>query len=192
MNENLRPNEAEKEFLNLAFNRFYNIYEEIFEDKFWNKEAYYRFSKVTDAFSVYAELLNYEPIQWVIEEIKEKRPPMEGKIGRELFKFVRNLLLHFPFFNSWNEVWIKKTIINWDREGLSIDKFLTAFSGKEDVKYRFWEEEKKKMTYLSISFPNKYDDNSIIYLKNILSEKEGVKFSLILMKKILDTQVIKK
>lgn len=42
------------------------------------------------------------------------------------------------------------------------------------------------MTYLSISFPKTYDDNKI-YLKDILTEKDGVKFSLILMKKIIDT-----
>lgn len=191
MNEELRPNKSEREFLNLAYNRFYDIFEEVFRDDFWKKEAYYRFSKVKDAFSVYAELLNYEPIKWVIEEIKEKRPPMEGEIGSEVFKFIRNLLLHFPFFNSWDEVWIKKSIINWYKEGLSIDRFLTKYAGKDEVKYRFWESEKKKMTYLSISFPSKYDDNSIIYLKDMLSEKEGVKFSLILMKQILDTQVVK-
>ncbi|WP_353622120.1 hypothetical protein [Halocella sp. SP3-1] len=191
MNENLRPNEAEIEFLNLSYNMFYDIYEEVFEEEFWEKETYYRFSKVKDAFSVYAELLNYEPIQWVIEEIKKKRPPMEGEIGSDVFKFIRNLLLHFPFFNSWDEVWIKKSIINWDRKGLSIDRFLTTYSGRKEVKYRFWEAEKKEMTYLSISFPKKYDDNSIIYLKDLLSEKEGVKFSLILMRKILDTQVVK-
>lgn len=45
------------------------------------------------------------------------------------------------------------------------------------------------MTYLTISFPEIYDNNSKIYLKNIISEKEGVKFSLILMKQILNTQV---
>jgi len=73
----------------------------------------------------------------------------------------------------------------------SIDKFLNKYKGKETVKYRFWEVQKKRMTYLSINFPKKYEENTKIYLKEILSEKEGVKFSFILMKKILDTQVEK-
>lgn len=45
------------------------------------------------------------------------------------------------------------------------------------------------MTYLSIRFPVEYNLDSKIYLKEFLTEKEGVKFSLILMKKIMDTCV---
>lgn len=52
------------------------------------------FSKIKTIFSIYAELLNYEPIKCVIKLIKEKRPPMEGEIGIELFKFIRNIFAH--------------------------------------------------------------------------------------------------
>jgi len=189
MTEEIRPNKAEKEFLTLAYNRFYDIFEEIMDDSFWNKEEWYRFSKVKDGFAVYSELLNYPPIKWVIEHIKKVRPPMEAEIGSELFKFIRNIIVHFPFFESWNEVWINKSIINWYKEGQSIDKFLNKYKGKDTVKYRFWEAQKKRMTYLSINFPKKYEEDTKIYLKEILSEKEGVKFSFILMKQILDSQV---
>lgn len=111
---------------------------------------------------------------------------MEGEIGSNLFKFIRNIFAHFPFFDSWDEVWINKSIVNWYKEGMSIDRFLKTYSGKNEVKYRIWDEKKREMTYLSISFPKTYDDNKI-YLKDILTEKDGVKFSLILMKKIIDT-----
>jgi len=160
-------------------------------DDFWKKDPIYRFSKIKDGFAVYSELLNYEPIQWVLNEIKKQRPPMEGGIGSELFKFIRNILSHFPFFDSWNEVWINKSIINWYKEGQSIDRFLTKYSGRKQVKYRFWEEEKKEMTYLSIKFPSEYSNDIKIYIKDMLNEEEGVKFSFILMKKIVDTQVVK-
>ena len=191
MTEGLRPNRAEKEFLTLAYNRFYDIFEEVMDDSFWDKDEWYRFSKVKDGFAVYAELLNYPPIKWAIEHIKKARPPMEAEIGSELFKFIRNIIVHFPFFESWNEVWINKSIINWYKEGQSIDKFLNKYKGSETVKYRFWEAQKKRMTYLSISFPKKYEEDTKVYLKKILSEKEGVRFSFILMKQILDTQVEK-
>ena len=78
--------------------------------------------------------------------------------------------------------------MNRESNGKTIDKFLEKYKGHKEIKYRFWEEEKKKMTYLSINFPKEYK-NSKVYLKNIISEKEGVKFSLILMKNIIDTQV---
>jgi len=159
------------------------------DDYFWEKDDWYRFSKTKDGFTVYSELLNYEPIKWVIEHIKKARPPMEAEIGSELFKTIRNIINHFPFFNCWNEVWINKSIVNWHKERQSIDQFIEKYKGKDIVKYRFWEAEKKKMTYLSINFPSTYNDNDKIFLKDILSEKEGVKFSFILMKQILDTQI---
>lgn len=189
MEEELKPNNAEQEFLTLAYNRFYDIYDEIINDSFWEKDEWYRFSKTKDGFAVYAELLNYEPIKWVVEQTKKHRLPMEAEIADELFKFIRNVITHFPFFNCWNDVWINKAIINWYKEGQSIDKFIEKFKNNNVVKYRFWEEDKKKMTYLSVKFPNNYDKENKIYMKNILSEKEGVEFSFILMKQILNTQV---
>ena len=48
---------------------------------------------------------------------------------------------------------------------------------------------KKRMTYLSINFPKEYTEDMKIYLKDMLSEKEGLKFYFALMKQILDTQV---
>lgn len=184
-----RPNKAETEFLTLAYNRFLDLYAEVFDDNFWEKEKWERFSKIKQAFSIYAELLNYEPIKQVIKHLKTARPPMESEIGSELFKFVRNVVSHFPFYASWDEVFVSKSLVNWYRKGLTIDKFLNKYQGHKEIKYRFWEEEKKEMTYLSIEFPNKYETESKIYLKNIISEKEGVKFSFILMRQIMNTQI---
>jgi hypothetical protein len=189
MTENLRPNQAEIEFLTLAYNRFYNIYEEVMEDSFFEKDGWYRLSKTKEGFAVYSELLNYEPIKWVIEHMKKSRPPPEAEIGSDFFKAIRNIITHFPFFGSWDEICISKKIINWNKEGKSIDKFLKKYQGKETLKYRIWEERKKKMTYLSISFPQSYEEETKIFLKDLLSEKEGLKFSFILMKKVLDTQI---
>jgi len=189
--EELRPNKAEKEFITLAYSRFYDIFSETISDEFWRKDSWYRFSRIKDAFFIYSELLNYTPIQWVIEHIKKSRPPMEAEIGSELFKFIRNVITHFPFFENWDDVWINKKLINWYKENQSVDKFLEKYKGNETVKYRFWEADKKRMTYLDINFPENYTDDLKIYLKDMLSEKEGVKFSIIFMKKVLDTQIDK-
>ena len=189
MSSDPRPNQAEIQFLTLAYNRFYDLFDELMADQFWNKEPWYRFSRVKEVFSVYGELLNYEPIGWVLEQMKKSRPPMESEIGSELFKFIRNVVAHFPLFDSWEDVWISGSLVNWSREGQSIDRFLKKYKGRQEVKYRFWEAEKKKMTYLSIQFPLEYNADSRILLKDLLAEQEGVKFSLILMRQILDSQV---
>ncbi|AHN24259.1 MULTISPECIES: hypothetical protein [Lysinibacillus] len=187
---NFRPSPAEIEFLNLAYNKFYDIYEEMFEEEFWEKDNYYRFFRIKIAFEIYAEILNYEPIKFVIESVKDKRPSMEGEIASELFKCIRNIIAHFPFYDTWNEVWISKTIVNWYKSGQMIDKFMQKYTGRGEIKYRFWEENKKEMTYVNITFPNEYNEDSKIYLRNILPEKDGIKFSLILMRRIIDTQII--
>lgn len=190
MDTTLRPNKAEKEFLTLAYNRFYDLFEEIISDSFWGKDKYYRFSKIKDVFAIYVELLNYEPIKWIIDWMKKGgRPPVEGEIGSDLFKFIRNIILHFPYFDSWDSVWVSKSIVNWSKKDQSIDKFFEKYAGQKEIKYRFWENDKKRMTYLIIKFPPKYDEIVKIFLKDIISEKDGVKFSIILMKRILDTQV---
>ncbi len=186
-----RPNKAEQQFLSLAYNRFYAIFDEAIEDNFWEKDKWYRYSKIKDAFFIYSEMLNYEPIIWVLEYIKTHRPPMEAEIGSELFKFIRNVITHFPFFEKWDDVWISKNLVNWYKEGQTIDKFLEKYKGKEPVKYRFWEKDKKRMTYMSINFPKEYTDEGKIFLKDILPEKDGVKFSIIFMREVLDTQVEK-
>ena len=184
----MRPNKSEELFLSLGYNRFYDLFDEIMEDAFWEKEDWYRFSKVSNIFAVYSELLAYEPFKYVLEVIKKQRPPMESEIGGPLFKFVRNILAHFPVFETWDEVWISKELVNWQKEGLTIDRFLKKYAGHEEIKYRLWRADKKRMTYMSIKFHQEYADNKI-YLKDMISEKDGVIFSLIMMRQILNTQV---
>ncbi|MGR5154860.1 hypothetical protein [Photobacterium swingsii] len=184
----VRPNKSEELFLTLAYNRFYDLFDEIMKDDFWGKDDWYRFSRVSNIFSVYAEILSYEPFKYVLDTLKIQRPPMESEIGGSLFKFIRNVIAHFPIFEKWNDVWVSKELVNWQKEGLTIDRFLKKFSGHEPVKYRFWEADKKQMTYITIMFPHQYHSNKI-FLNDILSEKDGVKFSLIMMRQILNTQV---
>jgi hypothetical protein len=185
---NPRPNESELRFLNLAYNYFYDLYEEISADRFWEQDAYYRFSKAKDCFLVYSELLDYEPIGWFLEALKKLRPPMEAEIAREYFLFLRNLIVHFPVFNVWDEVFFDKELINWSRPGQSIDRFLATYAGHQQVKYRVWNPKKKTMTYVSINFPAKYE-NDKMFLKDLMPEKEGLIFSLSLMRQVLDSQV---
>lgn len=191
--EELKPNSKEKEALSLFYNRFYDLYEEILNDDFMNKDAKVRFCKLRESFSIYKELLSYEPIKVYINWVKKGgRPYFEGIIADDLFGFIRNLLLHFPVFDTWDEVYINKNLATWNKVG-QIDKFLTKstrykIDGKGTVKYRIWDEKRKVMTYFCINFPEKYGDTNI-YLKDIISEEVGIKFCMALMRAILDTQV---
>jgi hypothetical protein len=191
--EMIEPNEKELEALTLFYNKFYDLFDEIINDNFLNEDDNMRFLKLREAFSIYKELLSYEPIKEYIEWMKKGgRPPLEGIIADDLFSFIRNLLLHFPIFSTWNDIYINKNLATWSKVG-QIDKFLSKcinirIDGKGTVKYRIWEEGKNKMTYFSINFPEKYEDNNI-YLKDIISEEAGMKFCMVLMRDILDKQV---
>lgn len=192
-NKNLKPNEKEKVALSLFYNRFYNLYEELSHNDFFNNTSSYRFYKIREIFSVYKELLGYEPIQYHIKLIKKTRPPLEGIIVNDLFSFVRNLLLHFPIFDNWDDVYISKDLATWNKAG-TIHKFLKESSkikidDKGTIHYRIWEESKKLMTDISICFPEEYNDNKI-FLKDIVSEKEGIKLCISFMKLILDSQIV--
>ncbi|MGO1369272.1 hypothetical protein [Senegalia sp. (in: firmicutes)] len=191
--EKLKPTEKEKVVLSLFYNRFYDLYEEIVNEDFMNQEARIRFYKLREAFSIYKELLSYEPIKEYISFMKKGgRPYFEGLIADDLFSFIRNLSSHFPIFDKWDDMYINKNLATWDRVG-QIDKFLNKsikakIDGKGTIKYRLWEEKKKKMTYLSINLPEEYSDKKI-YLKDIISEEMGAKFCMALMRSILDVQV---
>ena len=84
------------------------------------------------------------------------RPPLEGIIADGLFSFIRNLLLHFPIFKTWDEVYVNKNLATWSKKG-QIDKFLhkctqIKIDGSGILQYRIWEVKKEKMTYFSIHF----------------------------------------
>lgn len=185
--------EKEIEVLTLFYNRFYELYEEITSENFIEENAQIRFFKLREAFSIYKELLSYEPIKSYIDWMKHGgRPPLEGVIADGLFSFIRNLLLHFPVFKTWDEVYINKTLATWSKTG-QIDRFLNKcqqikIDGTGILHYRIWEVKKKKMTYFTINFPEEYGEENI-FLKDIISEDVGMKFCMALMREVLDTQV---
>jgi hypothetical protein len=180
--------EAEELFLNLSYNKFYDITSEVFSEKFWNLEPSYRLSRISQAFLIYGEILTHEPMKGVLNWIAKHRPPMESDISGPLLRFIRNILAHFPFFDSWNDVWINIDLVNWRQPDQSIDKFLRKYSGRPSVEYRFKEKSKSEFTFVTICFPTKYGADKI-FLKDIISEEEGVKFAIVMMLRVLNTQV---
>lgn len=189
-----KPNKKEEQVLELFYNRFYDLYDELSQEEFLKREASYRFYRIREIFSVYKELLGYEPIKYYIKYVKNgDRPPIDGLIIDDLFSFVRNLLLHFPVFDKWEDVYISKDLATWNKVG-TIHKFLLKSSKiKIDdsgvIKYRIWEKSKKLMTYIQFHLPEEYKDNRKIFLKDVISETDGIKLCISFMKQVLDKQV---
>ncbi len=173
----------------MAYQGFLELFDVVFQDAFWHKEPELRFVTISKGFAIYAELLHYPPIKWFNEHLRRTRPPIEAEMAEELFPFVRNIIAHFPFFNCWDEVFINRRMVNWQGKSKSIDKFLTKNEGREEASYRFWEESRRKMTYMSIRYAYRYCEGENVYLKDILNEEAGVKFAYILMRKVLSSQI---
>jgi len=188
VNNKQKPNDSEFYFLNYAYNYFLDILEETKSEEFWRKDTYYRFNRIKDAFLVYSEILEYEPIGWFLQALKKFRPAMEAEMSKDFILFLRNLLIHFPFFRAWDEVKFNKELINWSKPGKSIDKFLASFTGKDPFKCRIWNPEDKTMTYVTINFPKTYDGTDL-YLKDVVSEREGIQFAMAVMYRVLASQV---
>lgn len=187
---NVRPNQRELLFLHKAYESFFNdILPEVLEDAFWQRDPYYRFSRIRDAFLIYSEILDYEPIGWFLERLKTFRPPMEAELSNEYVLFLRNAMVHFPLFKSWDQVELTKGLVNWSKPGQRIDSFLKKYSGHTEVKYRTWNSEKRVMTYVSIQFPPEYKEGTIIKFKDFMPEREGVIFVISLMQNVLESQL---
>ena len=185
----LPKDSKEYEFLNLATNRFLDIYEEINGCSFMKLPPEARLYKLKDFFCVYTELLLYPPIKEHISFVEKTRPPMESVISGEFIKFIRNILAHFPFFTTWDEIYVSKQLVNWSSEGRSIDRFLNKYQGHGDVEYRFKEKGSGKWRYPSIKFPQIYNDDKI-YLKDMVSEEDGILLCAVLMFNVVSSQII--
>ncbi|MBQ6109909.1 MAG: hypothetical protein IJL05_00835 [Alphaproteobacteria bacterium] len=185
----IKPNQTELQILNLGYKRFFTIFDEFLNDSFWELSPEQRLMKLKICFETYTELSKYEPIKLYIQFLKNSRPPEEALLAEKYFSFIRNVLSHFPFFVSWNDVYITNDLVCWDKpKNSSVQKFLETYKNKESIKFRVWNEKKRTMTYMDIKFPD--DTQKQIYLKDLISEKEGMLLCMMLMKKVLDSQLL--
>ena len=184
---NLKPSKQELLFLEKAYNSFYDSYEKITTQKNISSEE--KFNIISKIFSIYSECLKYEPIGYYKLHIKQSRPEWET-IALNFFEIIRHIITHFPFFNNWNEVSFNRDLILWNWKHSKIDSFLKENEGKDGFKWRVWDWINKTMKYwYTINFPKKYNNNDVIFLKDLIDEDLWIDFSLIMIKQVLDSQI---
>lgn len=183
-----KPSKKELIFLNLAYNRFFDLYKK-FENYSNPLSSEEKFSLLKNILQIYSECLKYEPIKYYLKFLAEKRP-LGDTTSLKYFEVIRHILVHFPFFNKWDDVYFTQELIIWNGNHSKINSFFLDNEGKEEFKWRVWDENEKMMKYgYVIKFPNNYSKNSKIYIKDLIDEVKGIEISLLMIKRVLESQV---
>lgn len=180
-----RPTIAETRYLTLGYNNFYNLFDEIMDEDFWDLTPQIRFAKIKDVFTIYTELIKYEPLRLMISS--DSKPNAE-LLAKNFMKFIRNVLQHFPFFDEWDSVYIDKELVRAIEAPGSIDNFLSK-THPYDTKFRIYDRTKKTMTYAAVNLNTGYTKGHAVFLSEMLNEEDGVKLICTIMRKYLDTQI---
>jgi hypothetical protein len=162
-----------RDFLKLLNERFLKLRKKIMDDKFLLINEDIRFSIIKEVLIVYSELLEGKRIKGLIKDKKSCKEDKDDLFEYDFFIFIRNLLIHFPLYDNWDEVCFWESMINWSSEGRRIDKFLKT--NQEDININISRKDKSKKCF-NIYLNQKYLVNQKICLKDIINEKDAVIF----------------
>ena len=130
-----------------------------------------KFQLVKSIAGITSELLDSDEINEKMMEIAKSSEVNGDNIEDKFntFKMIRNVLNHFPIFNSWEEIYISRELVNWNNPKYS--QILDYFDEENEMSYRIylnenneWIEKKK----IDIKVP-KLEQYNKIYLKDIIS-----------------------
>lgn len=182
-------NEHEITFVTMAMERFHQLVENLNSDELTPE---YRLFYIKELYSIFAELDNIP----FVKKYKADPPPPQEIIDvmkglDQTVKFVRNVLLHFPLFKTWDEIWISKSFAKAmiessckDRKNKpkgEIFKYLENELEIDGKAFRFRDPETKEEKMCLIKRPKNIGMDDKIYLKDILSEDQGA-FTLLSLK----------
>lgn len=132
-----------------------------------------KFEVIKQLASLVSELLDKDGIKKKLIEFANTSTVNgeDNEIKIETFDLIRNILIHFPIFESWDEICISKKLLKWntDKNGQIIKYF--EKNCNKSFKYRFFLNENDEWIErhtITVTIPELNDDNTI-YLKDILS-----------------------
>lgn len=156
-------------------NKFRNVYDVLYcmnsEDKF----------KILKELSqLINEFLSDDDINKKFIELANNSTVEENSTNNELkvkvFEVIRNILIHFPIFEKWDEVFLTKNLLKWnDSKGKTILRFFEKNENSE-IEYIIYT---KEGDGFSPTHPIKMkiiplDDNKPIFLKDMITEDEVI------------------
>jgi hypothetical protein len=163
-------NAEQIKFIEMAYARISDIEDQLDMDL---TPPEIRLYYLKDLFTIFNELLK-------IKEIKrlDKTDDLTRRRLTELIHtvdFIRNILLHFPLFKTWDDIYISREFNSGmgGSKGGRIHKFLHPETPMESLAFKLTMEKNMGEREFTIRFPDQLALEGNIYIKDILTEKEG-------------------
>ena len=138
------------------------------------------FKSVKQVSSLISELLSNSDTKKAFEKAASasKVNGKNNEIWLECFEVIRNILVHFPWFNSWDEIYINRSLLNWNNNTgrqQHIEKFFDKYANKT-LEYTIYYHNGIKWVpgHKSILKVPKLYAYKKLYLKDIISMKDYV------------------
>lgn len=162
-----------------------NLYGVILYDPYPNKETPENFELLKNIANIAGELLSDSRNQQEFEELLSTTvtDSAQYKAKSSTFRMLRNFLIHFPIFESWNEMFLTRNVLRWrgDKKSGAIESYFNLNSGKTlsfsiYTRADYFYDKKRDF---KIDIPKLKDDEPI-YIKDLISFDDALwLFSLI-------------
>lgn len=91
------------------------------------------------------------------------------EIKLETFTMFRNLLVHFPFFEKWEEVYVSENLLLWNKKKSRILEYFKKYESKE-INYKIFMRQYGEWSLVhEVKFTVPRITNNKIYLKEFIS-----------------------
>lgn len=130
-----------------------------------------RLNYIKNLSSLIDELLSNSEVKNRFENLIKNMDNYKAKI--DTFGMIRNVVIHFPFFESWNEIYINENLLTWNRSYSSVKQYFVNYENKE-MEYRVYKKyygEWKETHTVKFIVPSIEND---VFLNEIISEEDVI------------------
>jgi len=184
------PTADQVEFLQLGLNRYRELSNALLNNENLTDEQKFFFIK--ELVSVYSEMEAYPPLKNLLNDSPINNPILTFQ---PLFKAIRHVLAHFPFFSKWDDFYFNQDMVNCMKSpGKTIHKYFLAAEKHPQFFFRFQSRDKGEELNGKIMAPIGYDSNKNIKLTDILSLNDAISLivghSHLILSTVLDGQTL--
>jgi hypothetical protein len=156
-------------------NKFSNVY-----DLLYYMDSEEKFKVLKELSQLIKEFLSDDDINKKFIELANNSTVKENSTNNELkvkaFEVIRNILIHFPIFEKWDDVFLTKNLLNWSNS--KSNTILNFFENNKnsEIDYVIYTKEDDRF---SPTHPIKMkilplDDKKPVFLKDMITEDEVI------------------